>query len=73
MEESYREKPSEVDKVARAPPDAKSDGYPSRGGVFRERRSRLESKIVLPELMCRNADTSRERQNGEAQKKEKKT
>ena len=25
IEEGYREKPSEVDKAARAPPDAKSD------------------------------------------------
>ena len=73
IEEGYREKPSEVKKIARALPDAKSDGYSSGGGVFREHRSRLESKIVLPELVLRIADTTRERQNEEPQKKDKKT
>ena len=63
IEEGYREKPSEVKKIARALPDAKSDGCSSGGGVFRERRSRLESKIVLPELVFRIADTIREREN----------
>ena len=73
IEEGYRGKPSEVEKIACALPDAKSDGYSSGGGVFRERPTRLESKIVLLEFVLRIADTIRERQNEEAQKKNKKT
>ena len=73
IEEGYREKPPEVKKISGAPPDAKSDGYSWRRGVLRERRSRLESKIVLPELVLRIAYTIRERENEGPQKKDKKT
>jgi len=73
IEESYREKPSEVKNITRSLPDAKSDGYPSGGGVLRERQSRLESKIVLLELVLRIVDTIRKRRIEGTQKKNKKT